>query len=67
MLDNDRMKRASAFTLRHMRDLGIGVNRQQLEHNFDDVPTFRSCMTKDITPMIDISPPTSGSKFASSA
>ncbi|HKX92784.1 MAG TPA: hypothetical protein VJM15_10225 [Sphingomicrobium sp.] len=58
MLDNDRMKRASAFTLRHMRDLEIGVNRPQLRRNFADVPIYGNCLTSDIGPMIDLSPPT---------
>jgi hypothetical protein len=59
ILDNDRMKRASAFTLRHMRDLGIGVNRPQLERNFADVPIYRNCLTQDVRSMISLSPPTS--------
>ena len=29
-VDNYRMVRASSFTLRHMRNLGIGINREQL-------------------------------------
>ena len=60
MLDNDRIKRASAFTLRHMRDLGIGVNRPQLRRNFADVPVYGNCLTSDIASMIDLSPPTNG-------
>jgi hypothetical protein len=58
MLDNDRMKRASAFTLRHMGDLGIGVNRPQLRRNFADVPVYSNCLTSDIGPMIELSPRT---------
>jgi hypothetical protein len=58
MLDNDRVKRASSFTLRHMRDLGIGISRAQVQLNFADVPVYRDCVTRDIKPMIDLSPPT---------
>ncbi len=58
MLDNDRMKRGSAFTLRHMRDLGIGVSRAQLKLNLADVPVYRGCLTPDVRPMIQLSPPT---------
>jgi hypothetical protein len=58
MLDNDRMKRASAFTLRHMRELGIGINRAQVDRNFADVSVYRGCLTREIRPMIGLSPPT---------
>jgi hypothetical protein len=58
ILDSDRMKRASAFTLRHMRDLGIGINRPQLQRNFADVPVYRGCATLNVKSMIDLSPPT---------
>jgi hypothetical protein len=57
MLDNDRMKRASAFTLRHMRDLEIGVNRPQLQRNLADVPVYGNCLTSHIGQMVDLSPP----------
>lgn len=59
ILDNDRVKRASSFTLRHMRDLGIGINRPQLQHNFADVPVYNGCLTREIKPLIDLTPPTS--------
>jgi hypothetical protein len=59
ILDNNRVKRAAAFTLRHMRDLGVGINRDQLRHNLADVPVYDDCLTRDIKPMIDLSPPTS--------
>jgi hypothetical protein len=58
ILDNNRVKRAAAFTLRHMRDLGVGINRDQLGHNLADVPVYDNCVTRDIKPMIDLSPPT---------
>jgi hypothetical protein len=58
MLDNDRMKRGSAFTLRHMRDLGVGISRTQLQLNLADVPVYRGCLTSDVRPMIELSPPT---------
>lgn len=57
MLDNDRMKRGSAFTLRHMRDLGIGISRAQLKMYLADVPVYRGCLTRDVKPMIDLTPP----------
>ena len=58
ILDNNRVKRAASFTLRHMRDLGIGISRDQLRHNFADVPVYDGCLTREIKPMIDLSPPT---------
>jgi hypothetical protein len=58
ILDNNRVKRASSFTLRHMRDLGVGINRAQLHFNFADVPVYDGCLTREIKPMIDLSPPT---------
>ncbi|WP_155263747.1 hypothetical protein [Sphingomonas segetis] len=59
ILDNNRVKRASSFTLRHMRDLGVGINRAQLQHNFADVPVYGGCLTPDIKRLIDLTPPTS--------
>jgi hypothetical protein len=59
ILDNNRVKRAASFTLRHMRDLGIGISRDQLRHNFADVPVYDGCLTREIKPMIDLTPPTS--------
>jgi hypothetical protein len=58
ILDNDRVRRASSFTLRHMRDLSIGIARAQLRNNLADVPVYDSCLTREIKPMIDLSPPT---------
>lgn len=58
ILDNARVRRASSFTLRHMRDLGVGVTRTQLQINFADVPVYADCLTRDIKPMIDLTPPT---------
>ena len=51
--------RAASFTLRHMRDLGVGINRAQLQHNFADVPVYNGCLTREIKPLIDLTPPTS--------
>jgi len=59
ILDNNRVKRAASFTLRHMRDLGIGISRDQLRHNLADVPVYDGCLTREIKPMIDLTPPTS--------
>jgi hypothetical protein len=59
ILDNARVKRAASFTLRHMRDLGVGINRAQLQHNFADVPVYNGCLTREIKPLIDLTPPTS--------
>jgi hypothetical protein len=61
ILDNNRVKRASSFTLRHMRDLGVGIDRPQLQHNFADVPVYDGCLTREIKPLIDLTPPTSRS------
>lgn len=58
ILDNDRVRRASSFTLRHMRDLGIGITWTQLRNNLADVPVYDGCLTREIKPMIDVSPPT---------
>lgn len=58
ILDNDRVRRASSFTLRHMRDLGIGITWTQLRNNLADVPVYDGCLTREIKPMIDLSPPT---------
>lgn len=58
ILDNDRVKRAASFMLRHMRDLGIGINRPQLRYNFADVPVYDGCLTREIKPLIDLTPPT---------
>jgi len=58
ILDNDRVRRASSFTLRHMRDLGVGITRAQLRNNLADVPVYDGCLTRHIKPMIDLSPPT---------
>jgi hypothetical protein len=58
ILDNNRVKRASSFTLRHMRDLGIGITRDQLRNNLADVPVYHGCLARQIKPMIDLTPPT---------
>jgi hypothetical protein len=52
MIDNDRAARASAFTLRWMRNLGIGLDRPQLGRNLDDLPVYRNCHSADIRPLL---------------
>jgi len=64
MLDNARVKRAASFTLRHMRDLGVGINRAQLQRNLADVPVYDGCLTREIKPLIDLTPPTSPTQRA---
>lgn len=60
LMDNGRMKRGSVFTLRRMRELGIGLNRPQLERNLADLPVYRDCLTRDIRPMLRFSPAAAG-------
>lgn len=55
-LNNDRVKRAARFTLRRMRDLGIGLDRPQLERNFADLPTYQGCRTPNIGPLLEMVP-----------
>ncbi|MES2135652.1 MAG: hypothetical protein V4502_01155 [Pseudomonadota bacterium] len=52
MLDNDRMARASAFTLRWMRSLAIGLERPQVVRNLALVPTYRECRSVHIQPLL---------------
>jgi hypothetical protein len=58
IIDNQRMRRGSAFTLRHMRELGVGITRDQVARNFADVPAYSGCLTRSIKSDIDQSPPT---------
>lgn len=60
LLDNDRMKRAAIFTLRRVRIIGIGLDRQQVQRNFDDLPTYERCLTRDIGPMLRFTPLSGG-------
>lgn len=55
-LDNDRMKRAAIFTLRRMRDIGIGLDKPQVTRNFADLTVYRGCLTTDITPLLKFIP-----------
>jgi len=55
-LDNDRMKRAAIFTLRRMRDIGIGLDRPQATRNFADLTAYRNCLTTDMKPMLKFTP-----------
>ena len=64
--DNDRMKRASIFTLRRMQDIGIGLERAQVERNFADLPAYRNCLTRDISPMLRFTPMRAGGDETSS-
>lgn len=55
-LDNDRVRRAARFTLRRMRDMGIGLDKWQIERNFADLPTYRQCRARDIRPLLEMVP-----------
>ena len=47
-IDNHRMERASSFTLRHMRNLGLGVDRDQLRRRIAEVNVhYAGCLTTD--------------------
>jgi len=47
-IDNHRMERASAFVLRHMQKLGIGVDRDQLRRRIAEANLhYRGCLTTD--------------------
>ena len=60
LLDNDRVKRAAVFTLRRIRDLGIGLDRSQVQRNFADLPAYEGCLTRDIGPMLRFMPLSGG-------
>jgi hypothetical protein len=47
-IDNHRMARASAFTLRHMKNLGIGIDRDQLRRRIAEANAhYAGCLTTD--------------------
>ena len=47
-VDNYRMVRASSFTLRHMKNLGIGINRDQLRRKIAEARLhYAGCLTTD--------------------
>lgn len=47
-LDNHRMERASSFVLRHMRNLGIGIDRDQLRRRIAEANMhYAGCLTTD--------------------
>lgn len=47
-MDNYRMLRASAFTLRHIRNLGIGINRRQLRGRIAEASRhYAGCLITD--------------------
>jgi hypothetical protein len=60
MIDNERMKRASIFTLRRMRELGIGIDRAQLIRNHADLPVYRGCAVSNISSMLRFTPAAGG-------
>jgi hypothetical protein len=60
ILDNDRMKRASIFTLRRMRDLGIALDKSQVQRNFTDLPTYQNCLARNVSPMLRFIPMSAG-------
>jgi hypothetical protein len=47
-MDNHRMARASAFSLRHMKKLGIGIDREQLRRKIAEANLhYSGCLTTD--------------------
>lgn len=62
-IDNDRLKRASIFTLRRMGDIGIGLDKTQVQRNFADLPAYRDCQTREIGPMLKFIPMSAGGKL----
>lgn len=47
-IDNHRMERASSFALRHMKNLGIGIDRDQLRRRIAEVRMhYDGCLTTD--------------------
>ena len=53
-LDSARIARAAAFTLRHMRTLGIGLDPDSLARNLGEIrPAYGDCLTQDIKPLIE--------------
>ncbi|MES2121108.1 MAG: hypothetical protein V4513_11125 [Pseudomonadota bacterium] len=61
-LDNDRVKRASVFTLRRMREIGIRLDKDQLRRNFADLPAYRNCLNREIGPMLKFQPMNAGGR-----
>jgi hypothetical protein len=52
-LDNDRMGRAAAFTLRHMGDVGAGLSDESLRRNVGEAKLhYSGCLTRDLRPLI---------------
>jgi hypothetical protein len=49
-VDNHRMVRASAFALRHMKNLGVGIDREQLRRRIAEAHIhYSGCLTTDGT------------------
>ena len=47
-MDNHRMERASSFMLRHMRNLGLGIDRDQLRRRIAETNIhYARCLTTD--------------------
>lgn len=59
-IDNDRMKRGARFTLIRMREIGLGLDRPQLQRNFADLPAYRTCLTREIGPMLKFASTSAG-------
>lgn len=59
-LDNDRIKRGAIFTLRRMRDIGVGLDKSQVQRNFADLPSYQGCLTRDVGAMLRFTPLSGG-------
>jgi hypothetical protein len=59
-LDNNRVKRGAIFTLRRIREIGVRLDRSQVQRNFADLPTYHGCLTRDIRPMLRFTPLSGG-------
>ena len=56
-LDNDRMARAAAFTLREMGNIGVGLDRGSFQANVREASLhYGGCLTKDLRPLIATRP-----------
>jgi hypothetical protein len=60
ILDNNRMKRASIFTLRRMKDVGIGLDKPQVQRNFSELEAYQTCLTRGVSPMLRFIPLSAG-------
>lgn len=62
LIDNDRIKRAAIFTLGRTQDLGIKLDKPQVQRNFADVPTYQNCLTRDVGSMLTLAPVNAGGR-----